>query len=209
MNIGKMISQRRKQLGMTLEEVGKAVGVGKSTVRKWETGSISNMRRDRIAKLAAVLQLKPIDFIVDCSECESSININIKPVEKHRIPFLGEIACGSPIYTDQGFMGYVEAGAEIKADFCLRAKGDSMIGARIHSGDLVFCRKQDTVENGDIAVVIIEDEATLKRFYFYPGKNLVILRAENTDFEDLMYSDSDLEKINIIGKAIFFQSDIK
>ena len=58
---------------------------------------------------------------------------------------------------------YVEAGANIHADFCLKAKGDSMIGARIYDGDIVFIRKQEMVNNGEIAAVMIDDEATLKR----------------------------------------------
>ena len=61
--IGEIIYERRKELNMTLEEVGKAVGVGKSTVRKWENGMIKNMGRDKIAALAKVLQLDPVSLV--------------------------------------------------------------------------------------------------------------------------------------------------
>ncbi len=62
-NIGKIIHSRRTSLGLTLEEVGQAVGVGKSTVKKWEDGFISNMKRDKIALLASILQVSPVTFI--------------------------------------------------------------------------------------------------------------------------------------------------
>lgn len=132
---------------------------------------------------------------------------NIFPIDTVRIPFLGEIACGEPIYADEDRESYVLAGTGIKADFCLRAKGDSMINARILDGDIVFIRRQDMVENGEIAAVIINDEATLKRVYYYRDDNLLILRSENPAFKDFIYKNEELETIKILGKAVAFQSD--
>ena len=132
---------------------------------------------------------------------------NIFPIHTVRIPFLGEIACGEPIYADEDRESYVLAGTGIKADFCLRAKGDSMINARILDGDIVFIRRQDMVENGEIAAVIINDEATLKRVYYYRDKNLLILKPENPAYQDLIYTNEELETIKILGKAVAFQSD--
>ena len=74
---------------------------------------------------------------------------------------LGEIACGKPIYTNEDRESYIIAGTDIKADFCLKAKGDSMINARILNGDIVFIKKQDMVENGDIAIVVVNNEVKL------------------------------------------------
>lgn len=132
---------------------------------------------------------------------------NIFPIDTVRIPFLGEIACGEPIYADEDRESYVLAGTGIKADFCLRAKGDSMINARILDGDIVFIRRQDMVENGEIAAVIINDEATLKRVYYYRDDNLLMLRSENPAFKDFIYKDEQLDTIKILGKAVAFQSD--
>ena len=73
----------------------------------------------------------------------------------------------------------MEAGANIHADFCLKAKGDSMIGARIYDGDIVFIRKQEMVDDGEIAAVLIGDEATLKRVQYNPEENELLLFAEN------------------------------
>ena len=132
----------------------------------------------------------------------------ITPVKTQRIPLLGEIACGEPIFADEDRESYVEVGTEIKADFCLRAKGNSMINARIYDGDIVFIRKQSMVDNGDIAAVIIDNEATLKRVYYYPEKGKLILNPENPACEPLVYVGEELNEIRILGKAVAFQSDL-
>ena len=134
---------------------------------------------------------------------------NIIPIATKRFPLLGDIACGTPIFADEEKELYVDAGASIDADFCLRAKGDSMIGARINDGDIVFIRKQDTVDNGEIAAVVIEDEATLKRVNYYPQQELLILKAENSQYADMVYTGEQLNHIIILGKAVAFQSDIR
>lgn len=83
-----------------------------------------------------------------------------------------------------------------------------MINARIHDGDIVFIRKQDIVANGEIAAIIIEEEATLKRFYYYKDQNMVILKPENPKYEDIVLMGEKLEKVKVLGKAIAFQSDV-
>ena len=207
-NIGELIEKRRKELGLTLEEVGNYVGVGKSTVKKWETGYISNMRRDKISLLSKILQISPTELIGDYSDDIYSQFDNISPIRTQRIPLLGEIACGKPIYCDEDRESYVEVGADIRADFCLRAKGDSMIGARIMDGDIVFIRQQSIVENVEIAAVIIDDEATLKRVYYYKDSGKLILQAENPKYSPLVYIGEELNSIRILGKAIAFESNL-
>ena len=103
----------------------------------------------------------------------------------------------------------MEAGTEINADFCLKCAGDSMIGARILNGDIVFIRRQDMVENGEIAAVVIDDEATLKRVFYEPEKGKMVLQAENPRFQPLVYVGDELNEIRILGKAVAFQSDVK
>ena len=134
---------------------------------------------------------------------------NIFPIETKKFPLLGEIACGEPIYADEDKESYIEAGADIKADFCLKAKGDSMINARILDGDIVFIRKQPMVDNGEIAAVIIDDEATLKRVYYYPEKNKLVLNPGNPKYEPLVYVNEELNEIRILGKAVAFQSTVR
>ena len=136
-------------------------------------------------------------------------NDNITPIAVQRFPLLGEIACGIPKLTNEFFECYVEAGTNIQADFCLRAKGDSMINARIFDGDIVFVKSQDTVENGDIAVVLIDDEATLKRVFYHPEQSKLILQAANPNYEPFVYVGQELQYVKILGKAIAFQSNIR
>lgn len=206
LNMGQKIKALREEHGLTLEQVGEAVGVGKSTVRKWETGIIANMRRDKIAALAQVLHTTPA-YLMGWKE-EIQVD-NLFRIETKKFPLLGNIACGEPIFADEQFGAYVEAGANIRADFCLRAQGDSMIGARIYDGDIVFIRKQEMVDDGEIAAVLIEDEATLKRVQYNPEADELLLFPENPKYRTMRYSGEELSHIRIIGKAVAFQSDLK
>lgn len=214
-DMAKRIKDLRTSQGMTLEQVAEKVGVGKSTVRKWETGLIANMRRDKIAALADALNTSPMylmgwsDEINPLPKLDISKFDNIFPINLKKVPLLGEIACGKPIFANEDRESYVLAGSEIHADFCLRAKGDSMVNARILDGDIVFIRKQDMVDNGEIAAVAIGDDVTLKRVVYYPEQNLLILKAENSKYQDMIYAQDQLDQVYILGKAIAFQSDVK
>lgn len=136
-------------------------------------------------------------------------NDNVTTITTKRFPLLGAIACGVPILATETLESYIESGTNVQADFCLRAKGDSMINARIYDGDIVFVRSQDTVENGEIAVVIIGDEATLKRVFFYPEQSKLVLQAENAKYEPFVYVGNELQNVKILGRAIAFQSDVR
>lgn len=166
-DMAQKIKDLRTSQNLTLEQVANEVGVGKSTVRKWETGIIANMRRDKIASLAKALHTTPAYLMGWIDEPHKEIIAdNLFRIETKKFPLLGNIACGEPILANEELDLYVVAGAAINADFCLKAKGDSMIGARIYDGDIVFIKKQPIVENGEIAAVLIGDEATLKRVYY-------------------------------------------
>lgn len=124
-----------------------------------------------------------------------------------KVPIIGTIAAGAPILAQENIEGYEVVPENINVDFCLRVKGDSMVGARILDGDLVYIRKQPTVDNGEIAAVIIDDEATLKRFYKLNG--IAILRAENPKYPDINITKKDMKQVHILGKAIFFRSEVR
>lgn len=206
MNIGDIMRTRRQELGLTLEEVGDYVGVGKSTVRKWEHGDIENMKRDKIALLSKILKLSPLTFIT--GEVEYGIPDNIIPLPKmKKIPLLGTIACGEPILATENIEALINADENLSADFALRCKGDSMINARIFDGDIVYIREQPDVEDGEIAAVLIGEEATLKRVYKYPSK--VVLRPENPLYDDMICSKEEMNEVRILGKAVAFLSAVR
>ena len=133
---------------------------------------------------------------------------NIFPVSIKKFPLLGEIACGEPIFVNEDRESYVLSGTDINADFCLKAKGDSMIGARIFDGDVVFIKKTEIVENGEIAAIVIDDEIILKRFYYFPDESLLTLQSENPKYPPKNYTNEQLDHIRVLGKAVAFQSDI-
>lgn len=200
---------------MTLEQLGDKCGVGKSTVRKWEKGIIKDMRRDKIEKLSMALGVSPSYFFeIDVPELKEDSDSdtkfdNIFPVEIHKYPLLGEVSCGEPIFMSGERESYGMSGTEIRADFCLRAKGDSMINARIMDGDIVFIRQQPEVENGEIAAVAIDDEATLKRFYRDEETRTITLVAENPAYVPMVFTAENQKNVYILGKAIAFQSDVR
>lgn len=206
MEIGDIMRTRRQELGLTLEDVGNFVGVGKSTVRKWERGDIENMKRDKINLLSQVLKLSPLTFIT--GEVEYGMPDNIIPLPKTKaVPLLGTIACGKPILAVENVSCYVRIDEEVKVDFALECKGDSMINARIFDGDIVYIREQPDVENGEIAAVLIGEEATLKKVYKYPSK--IVLCPENPLYDDIVYSEEKMNEVRILGKAVAFLSMVR
>ena len=117
------------------------------------------------------------------------------------MPLLGAIAAGAPIYAEQS-LAVADCEVGLQCDFALRVKGDSMVGARIHDGDIVFIRRQDDVADGQIAAVIIDDEATLKRVYHV--KNGLQLLSENPKYPPMMFTLAECGTIRILGLAVGF-----
>lgn len=209
--IGERIKQRREELGLSQDELARLVGYkSRSSINKIELG-FRDLTQSKIKRIADALQTTPSYIMSWLEEEKNKIPQydNIYPVELKKFPLLGEIACGEPIYADEDWESYVMAGANIRADFCLKAKGDSMIGARIMDGDIVFIRKQDTVEDGEIAAVVIDDDATLKRVYYDREAGIIQLVAENSAYKPMVYTGSRLNEIHILGKAVAFQSDVR
>ncbi|MCI9271804.1 MAG: helix-turn-helix domain-containing protein [Dorea sp.] len=193
---------------VTPYKVAKEAGVTQTALSNWKSGR-STPATKTLQKIADYFGVT-IDFLMTGENETQPTLSNIYPIELKRFPLLGNIACGIPKYTNEDRESYVMAGTDIKADFCLRASGDSMVNARILDGDIVFIRKQDMVENGEIAAVVVnnESEATLKRLYYYKERATLILKAENPAYEDLIFQNEELNEVHILGKAVAFQSDV-
>ena len=205
MTMNEKMRRLRLSLGLTLEEVGNAVGVGRSTVRKWENGMIANMRRDKIEKIAAALHTTPA-YLMGWEDTQ--LPSNCTPVRAVQfLPLLGAIACGEPILAEENIECYIPVPSDIRCDFLLKCKGDSMIDANISDGDYVYIRQQDTVENGEIAAVMVigvDAEATLKRVYI--DGDCITLMPCNAARSPKQYSGEQAAAVRILGKAVAVQS---
>ena len=203
---------RREELNISQEELAKRMGYkSRSTINKIELG-INDVSQSKIIAFAKALDTTVGYLMGDTDVTNTEPNIDydkygLKPVEKKRFPMLGKIACGKPIYCNEEYESYVEASADINADFCLIARGDSMINARIFDGDVVFIREQPTVNNGESAAVVHDDEATLKRVYIQSDR--IILRAENPLYTDIVFEREEMNYVRILGKAVAFMSCVR
>ena len=191
------LRELRKRKGFTLEELGRMVGVSKVTISRWETGEIADMKRDKIIALASALGIDPMEIIFPEYEERT------EKTRVVRVPIVGSIACGTPVLAQENIVGYELASVEDLKKHCiyfyLKCKGDSM-SPTIESGSKVLIRKQETVENGEIAAVLSTEsnEATLKRVKFDGNDTLLI--PDNRDYLPIIVNDN--HPIKILGKAI-------
>jgi len=213
MKIGERIKQRREELGIGQTQLASLIGSSKQNLYKYENSIITNIPAEKVEAIAAALHTTPaylMGWVDSPLLTEQTVPDNILPMPKmKRIPLIGTIACGSPILAVENGGESVYLPEHIDADFSLRCKGDSMINARIFDGDIVYIKKQPMVENGEIAAVIIEDEATLKKVYYTPGSDRITLRACNPMYSDMEYSGETLNHIQILGKAVAFTSIVR
>lgn len=196
MTVGERIKSLREKQGMTLEELGNKVGVGKSTVRKWENGIIENMRRDKIAKLASALGVTPI-YLMGWDDKKAPLPSNVSVPAAYPVPILGTIGCGEGPIGEQNFDGFFYIDHTIRADYALHTKGDSMIDAGIQDGDIAFLSKDYDFEDGQIYAVVFgpDNEAVLKKVY--RSSNKVVLPSCNAKYAPIILDEIDMR---IIGK---------
>lgn len=210
--MGERLKYCREHVNESLEAVGELVGVHKTTVMRWENGETKRISLDVIETLASHFGVSSAwlagkDVPKKQAKFEGYPD-NIIPLPKTKaVPLLGTIACGKPILAVENVSCYVRIDEEVKVDFALECKGDSMINARIFDGDVVYIREQPDVENGEIAAVLIGEEATLKKVYKYPSK--IVLCPENPLYDDIVYSEEKMNEIRILGKAVAFLSMVR
>lgn len=221
--MGQRIRELRLSLGMTQGKLAATLGVSKSAIGMYET----DRREPDNSTLEAIADFFNVDMdylygkadvknryewwkeyskkVDPYTGVPSASNIIPMP-EMYQIPLLGTIACGQPILAQENVEANIDIPTTIKADFALRCKGDSMIGADIYDGDIVYIRRQEEVLDGQIAAVLIEDaaeaEATLKRVYYDREAGELRLVAENPAVKTLVYHGETLNRIKVLGKAV-------
>ena len=197
MTIGEKIKQARLAKGYTQEELGNLVGVKKAAINKYESGIVQNLKRSMIAKLADALSIDPVTLI-GFDEIPNGV-VPISQLQRHRIPVLGSMAAGEPVY-DPEFPDVVVDGP-LDADFALRVHGDSMQPNYL-DGDLVFLRSvPDVPHNGSICAVSVDNEAALKHVFRYADH--VLLTSDNQQYEPMQYSFAEHD-IRILGVPVGF-----
>ena len=199
------IRNRREELGLSQEELAARMGYkSKSSINKIEMG-VNDIPQSKVLAFAKALETTTA-YLMGCDDTPPVSNILSVP-KMRKIPLIGSIACGTPILAQENLDDVVDIPAEIHADFALRCKGDSMINARIYDGDIVYIRQQEKVEHGEIAAVLIGEEATLKRVYLYGDH--VSLEAENPQYRPMVYWGEDMNNIRILGKAVAFTGVVR
>lgn len=190
-----------KMYRLTQSEVSKITGVSQQSVSNWINGK-QMPRMGVIEKLANYFHINKSNLLESSHEQTN----DLFHMSMHPVPMLDIHSPDSELPKENSIL-YETKDTE-KADCCLKMPDDSMINARIHEGDIVFVHKQDTVKNGEIAAIILNDTASLKRFYYYKDKKFIVLRHDNPKYEDIILTEDGFDTIQIIGKAIAFQSKI-
>ena len=164
----------------SIDEIAAGIGVPKPTTHRY----LAEMRENGTIRY---------------SGCRN-ITFTNETAQTVRVPILGRIACGIPKFAEENIEEYVKLPVSLFGRgeyFILRAYGDSMINAGIEDGDLVLIRQQNTADNGQIVVALMEDEATLKRFYLEPEKHRIRLHPENPEMEDIFVEDCLIQGVAI------------
>ena len=206
-------SERFKELrlehDLSQQALATQLGLSKSSVNMYERGE----REPGLNTLESIADYFNVDMDYLLGKAPAtgrySFDVdNLLPMPAMRkIPLVGSIACGTTILAEENREGDVDIPEHIHADFALRCKGDSMINARIYDGDIVYIRQQDSVEHGQIAAVLIDDEATLKRVHLF--EDHIVLEAENPQFRPMTFWGEEMRAIRILGRAVAFTSDVR
>lgn len=196
------IKELLRQKGMTARALAEKVQVAESTMSLYISGK-REPDYNTLRKIADALDVS-VDYLLG----GDVLPPNVRPVVLKRFPMLGDIACGEPVFANEEHETYIDASGDIDADFCLTCRGDSMVEARIYDGDVVFVKSQDIVENGQIAAVIIGDEATLKYWDYDVKKKRLVLSPANRAYRVQIYEGEELNNIRCLGRAVCFMGKL-
>ena len=206
MELKDILARLKSENGLTTEQLSHLSGVPRGTLNKLLNGETRNPRGDTLRRLAEALNCSPDVFY---GVQESMLRIknagDILPLSRRSIPMPGEIAAGRPLYMEEQYE-IISCDDSLHCDFALKVRGDSMTGARIHDGDIVFIRRQDDVDDGEIAAVILDEAITLKRIFHI--KNGLQLLSMNDKYPPMVFTFDTCETIRILGKAVGFQSSL-
>lgn len=208
MTIGEYIRQKRKEAGLSAEELGKKIGKNRATIYRYENNSIEKLPANVLVPLANALSITPGELIKRNGDDSPSLPAGtFKPVFK-KVPLLGYVAAGKPLEDLNQDVSYVDVDGKYNVDFAVKVVGDSMIDIDINDGDIVFAKSMPEVENGQIAVVEIDHEkACLKRFY--RSNDTITLISANPKYPPMVFNAENCESVTVRGLAVIKQSEIR
>lgn len=190
------IKQKREELGISQDELARRLGYKhRSSIQKIEAG-LTDLPQSKIREFADAMLTTP-EWLMGWQEERDSTPINRTVLKT--IPIVGSIAAGKPILAAENIETYIGIDSSIRADFCLRVRGDSMQPI-IHDGDICFIRRQETAENGQIAAVLVDDSSTLKRFYKHEGN--ITLISENPRYSPMIFTKENCSTLSVIGLCV-------
>ena len=202
MDRGQKIRDLRESLGMSQTELAKRVKTTKQNIYKYETGIITNIPSDKVELLSRVLGVSPA-YLMGWEErtLESIGAVPYNPT--HKIPILGRISAGLPLYADEHIEGYIYTELNHGGEyFALRVQGDSMNNRKIDDGDIVIIKRQPEVENGEIAVVLVDgDDATIKQFFQEGATVMLVPHSSNPEHTTQIYNCKHTP-IKILGRLM-------
>lgn len=203
MEFGDILRQIRAERGLSQDELAALLGTTKQVISRYET----KKRVPRLSVVTAFAQKLGLPVSALSGE-EAIMPLELMPVSgMRRVPILGSAACGEPIYKPGDGTEFVTVEDDFPCDFALIAEGDSMIGDRIHSGDIVFIRSQDHVQDGEIAAVALDNEVTLKhvRRLRGPDGNVAFtqLLPSNPAYSPIdIGGEDETRMVRVLGKAV-------
>lgn len=213
------VKELRAEYRLTLRDVAKATGLSHSAISAYEKGK-REPGFESLEALADVFNCD-IDYLLgrtdEKNENARQLGYNsfveafastIRPIKRSRLPMLGNVPCGEPTFAAAEEDTYIDVENDFGADFCLTAKGDSMINARIFDGDILFVKSCPIVSDGEIAVVIIGEEATVKRFFYDKENNIVTLVPENPMFKPMRFIGHEIDNVRVLGRVVAGQFKI-
>ena len=193
--LGERMRILRAGRGLTQQAVAEALGVSRSAVAMWE----KDEREPNLETLAQLAKLLDVPLTALVEREEAPLPKNVRPVRARRIPLLGAIAAGEPIFAEEEHETYVDVGDSVRADFALEVHGRSMEPV-YRDGDVVYIRSQNDVLDGQVAAVVIDDSATLKRVYHLPiGVQLMPI---NPAFAPMLFTRDNSDSVRILGLAV-------
>ena len=203
MTTGERLRTLRKELGISADDVAKALGVSRATIFRYEKGDIEKVPGSVLEPLSKILHTTPA-YLMGW-ESDDQLPTNAIPYHTTGMaPVLGRIPAGAPLLAKDDIEGYEPVDASDPSNYYwLRVQGDSMINAGINSGDLVLIHVQNYAENGQIVACRVNgDEATLKRYR--EQKASILLMPENPDYEPYVVSKKDFNDgyAGIMGVAV-------